>query len=58
MEAALKSFWRKGPLRRYLIRMGVPAAMVAAVPESMTKRDLLTEVIPQLPEKVAVANAK
>ena len=47
-DAALKSFWRKPPLRNFLRRSGVSAAMLAAVPESMTKRELLNEIVPKL----------
>jgi hypothetical protein len=49
-QAALKSFWRKTPLRNYLRRMGVPQDWLGAIPYEVTKRDLLSEIIRRLEE--------
>jgi hypothetical protein len=47
-DAAYKSFWRKPTLRKFLRRSGVADAILAAVPDSMTKRELLGEIVPKL----------
>ncbi|MBN8626283.1 MAG: hypothetical protein J0M17_12420 [Planctomycetes bacterium] len=47
-DAALKSYWRKPKLRSFLRRVGVPDRLLSAVPDSASKRELLSELIPRL----------
>jgi hypothetical protein len=47
-DAAHKSYWRKLKLRTFLQRVGVPIAVLAAVPKALKKSELLGEVISQL----------
>jgi len=49
-DAAHMSYWRKAKLRDFLRRVGVPIAMLAAVPKDLKKTELLQEIIAKLGE--------
>src|SRR6266849_2717167 len=49
-DAALKSFWRKGALKRFLRQCGVSAQFLATWLEEETKRDLLDRLFGRLQE--------
>jgi hypothetical protein len=47
-DAAHMSYWRKVKLRDFLRRVGVPIALLAAVPKDLKKSALLGEIISKL----------
>lgn len=47
-DAALRTYWRKKPLRRFLRRHGVSDNFLATWAEDETKRDFLDRLFPQL----------
>jgi hypothetical protein len=47
-DAAHTSYWRKVKLRDFLRRVGVPIALLAAVPKDLKKSELLGEIISKL----------
>ncbi|PZV21798.1 MAG: hypothetical protein DCF12_21185 [Snowella sp.] len=49
-DAALKSFWRKRPLRNFLKQCGVSDKVLATWNEDETKRDFLDRLLPELHE--------
>jgi hypothetical protein len=49
-DAAHMSYWRKVKLRDFLRRVGVPLALLAAIPKDLKKTELLGEVISKLEE--------
>ncbi len=48
-DAALKSFWRKSALRKFLRNCGIPDNLIATWAGDETKRDFLERIFIELP---------